>query len=103
MLNEHERSDLKQNAINAWETFCRFQYETIEPHFYKQKKGQRMEPLNPWKSMKERIATEQKSWELYQAFHELRVQYWQETSLRVPLATFYKRQETPNGDRWVKL
>lgn len=102
MLNEQEKESLKQRTSEAWRAFHNFQYEVIEPHFYKEKKGRRMELINPWKDMKERMTTETKSYALYSSFHELRVQYWRATGEHIPVEVLWKSQETPNGIRWVK-
>ena len=63
-----------------------------------------MELINPWRDLKERIAAEHKSFELYQKYHELRVKYWRETGEHAELPpNQWKKQETPQGDRWVKV
>ena len=103
MLTELEQSLLKRKAIEAWEKFHNYQYEVIEPHFYKEKKGRKMELINPWKNLEERKTAEAKSNTLYWTFHELRVEYWRETGESIPISVLWKKQETKNGDRFVKI
>lgn len=103
MLGEEEKKELKQIAVDAYLAFHNYEYEVIQPHFYKEKKGRRMELINPWKNLDERKKAEAKSFQLYSTFHELRVRYWKETGEHIPIQVLWKKQETPHGDRWVKI
>lgn len=103
MLEEQERKELLKKADDAWLEFERYCYEVVVPRSYKEKKGRKMEYINPWKDMKERIAAEDKQSDLYGEWLHLFQKYVALAGERPILLTLYKKLETPNGDRWVKI
>jgi hypothetical protein len=102
MLRENERKELLKKADDAWIEFGRWTNEVVAPRFYKEKKGRKMEYLNPWKDMKERIAAEEKTTALYEEWLHLFQHYIAQTGKRPVLPVLYKKIETPNGDRMVR-
>src|SRR5438132_11217564 len=101
-MYDWEQENLKNQVIEAWEVLEKHQYEVIEPGCYKEKKGRRMDLLNPWKSLEERMAAEEITKQLWWNHHELYVKYFKETGERVPAPFLYREESTGNGIRWVR-
>lgn len=103
MSNEADLSDLRKRHDEAWAAFKKQLYEAIEPHFYREKRGRKLEHIFPWKSLDERVVAESKAKELYDEWFKLMQAYWKITGEHLPVAKLYVKEETPNGDRWKKV
>jgi hypothetical protein len=97
-----DEQELRQRIKDAWAELQRYQYEVIEPRFYREKRGRRLELINPWKTLKERIIAEEKGHEIYWHFHKLQTELYKLTGETVEVHLHYRKQETPNGDRYVR-
>jgi hypothetical protein len=91
-----EKSDLELHK-EAWEAFQRQVYEVVKPHEYRFKKGRKLEYLNPWKNLQERVDAEKKSNEFWVVWLRIFQKIVQETGKRPTLTTLYEAQETPEG------
>lgn len=98
-----ELEHLKRKVAEAYEAKWKFQYEVIEPRFYKEKKGRKTEYINPWTSMKERIDAEAKHKELWDQWHVLYNEYIKRTGEIPPCPLLYIEVQTPDGIRFKRV
>lgn len=101
MQSEDQKELLKQ-AEEAWAEFERYHYEVVAPHFYREKRGRKLEYINPWKDIKERIDSEEYEHQLYEAWLHLFQRYVAQYGERPYLPILWTTKDTPDGVRWVK-
>lgn len=100
--NEPTLENLRQKHDEAWSKLKQYIYETYEPRFYRHKVGRKLEYINGWKTLQERVEAENKIKTLYDDWDQLMKQYWKITGGNLPLSRIYIEKETPDGLRWIK-
>lgn len=93
---------LRKKHDEAWAALKVYLYETVEPRFYRHKVGRKLEYINGWETLQERMEAEQKVKALHDIWFELMIEYWKVTGEHLHFPRMYVEKESPDGPRWVK-
>jgi primosomal protein N' len=91
----------REDARRAWQDF---EYGEYRPRFYKEKKGRKMEVVNPFESTADLLASQERLQALSAEYYEANKACFEaglpEIDIRVVWS--WKQVESPEGIRWVR-